>query len=117
MNLSNFMKSLKHTFEFNRNLRELAASPKPKVEVIEDFSSTDLEKQRESNRNTILELLENITKTNVVTRSVLRESNLLYKYACDNPLKKFVPINKKFEGKTFREYENEFNLYYKMFKN
>lgn len=115
-NINRCLQSVKRNFEINRRLLPILSMIEPKVEVPPELSIDDLKTQRDLNREAICELLDEISKTNVQTKSFLREMEVLYQYLLANPLKKFVPSSRKFDGKTYKEYENDFNLYYKMIK-
>jgi hypothetical protein len=116
LNINRCLQSIKKNFESNQLLLPFLSVIEPKFESLSNMSITDLKKQRDLNREAISELLDEISKTNVRTKSCLRELEVLYQYLLTNPLKKFVPSSKKFDGKTYKEYENDFSLYYKMIK-
>lgn len=87
----------------------------PKIDETSEYSFLNLE-QRQYNREAIYEDLDKISKVNLKTKSILNQTGVLYNSALNNIFRRFVHTSKKFEGKTFREFENEFNLYYNMIK-
>lgn len=108
--------SMRKQFEICQNLQEVFIHPETQI-ALQPFTSIQvLNKQRNTNREIIIEQLDQISMTNIATKSSLRDVHVLYKYSMSNPFKKFVAPTKKFEKKSFKEYENDFNLYYKMIK-
>lgn len=89
---------------------------KKELESPSEFSCSKLEKQLSENREAVSELLDEISKTNVASKSILRDLNILYNFSISNSFKNFIPATKKFNGKSYKTYENEFNLYFKMLK-
>lgn len=117
MNIRHFLESMQRSFELSQKLQSaLAVKIDPKVEEIPESALSELCKQRDRNRETVCEILDRILKVNVNTKSILREFDVLYKFALKNPLKHFIDPSQKFLGKSYKEYESEFNLYYNMTK-
>lgn len=115
--LNRFLKSLKLNLKRSEKLLPILSTLNPKVESPSDLSISELEKRHDANRESIAELLDEITNTNCLTMKFLKEMGVLYQYLLTNPLKRFIPVSRKFDGKSFKEYENIFSLYYKMVKN
>ena len=115
--LNRFMKSLKINLEKSKKLLPILTTLNPKVDLPCDLSISQLKKRHDANRESIAELLDEIAKTNCITMKFLKEMGILYQYLLTNPLKRFIPVSRKFDGKSFKEYENIFSLYYKMVKN
>lgn len=124
---------LKHVVGDRLTMRSLLESMKQNIKMYEEIQSiplevtissidipkislVDFEKQLHDNREAIMEILDNIAKTNVSSQSVLRDQNRIYKASLSNVYKNFIPASKKFEGKSFKAFENDFNLYYRMIK-
>lgn len=114
--LNKFIESVKKNFKVGDLLQSVLTMVEPKVEIPEDISIADLQKRLETNREAITELLDNITSTNDCAKTLLKQAGDLYQYLLTNPLRKFIPESIKVNGKSFKEYENVFNLYYKMIK-
>lgn len=108
--------SMKNSFALHWKLQPTALKIETKIKCPPEMPISELKKQLRVNRESICELFDEITKSNVATKSLLRENHLLYEYSLKNPLKKFIPSSKKFDGKSFKAYETEFNLYYNMLK-
>lgn len=100
-------------FKVNRSM--IMMNAEPKIDETSEYSFLNLE-QRQYNREAIYEDLDKISKVNLKTKSILNQTGVLYNSALNNIFRRFVHSSKKFEGKTFREFENEFNLYYNMIK-
>jgi hypothetical protein len=114
--LSSLVESMKKSIEMNLKLLAVTTVIKPSFSIPSPIPISDLQRKLNANREETAELLDQITKTNVTTKSLLRDFLLLYKYSLTNPLKNFVPATRKFQGKTYKAYENDYNLYYGMFK-
>lgn len=110
------LNDMKNAFTLHRELQQIASKVEPKIKCPPETSIDELTKKLKVNRESICELMDEITKTNVKTKSLLRQNHVLYQYCLKNPLKNFIPSSKKFDGKSFKAYENEFNLYYGMLK-
>lgn len=113
--IKNLLDSIKRNFENKRIFDSIVVKNKTKIKqsVIE---TPDLEKQLEVNRCSVIEKLDLISSVNADTIIVLNDNKRLYNYSLTNPLKSFIPFGKKFDGKSFKAYENDFNLYYRMIK-
>ena len=116
MSFNQLQDHMKRSFDFYKKLQPITSYVEPKIKCPPEVPINELQKQLELNRQSICELLDEITKSNMMTKSLLRENHLLYQYSLKNPLKNFIPSSKKFDGKSFKAYEAEFNLYYGMFK-
>lgn len=114
--LSSFFETMKQSIDMNLRLQAVTRSVKPKFAVPSPIPIDELKKKLNLNREDIAELLDQTTKTIVTTKSLLRDLHLYYNYALTNPLKKFIPAWRKYEGKTYKAYETDFNLYYRMIK-
>jgi len=114
MPMNELIHYMKSQLEFHQKLKAATMEVEPAIELPSEIAIAELYQKRDANREAISELLDEITKINVHTASLLRESNDLYNYAVTNPLKKFVPPTRKFDGKTYIEFESEFMLYYRM---
>lgn len=116
MYLKGFVDSMKKFFAMSEKMRPVLLHVEPKADFPEEFSTAELNKKRNMNREAISEVLDEITKTNVTSKSHLRLANVLVNYSLTNPFRKLIPATRKFEGRSYREYENEFNIYYNMIK-
>lgn len=65
-----------------------------------------------------LEQLTEITdKINVIcskTTQILNDVGRFYKFLLDNPLEKYIPKGRLFNGRNYYDYEREFTMYYNM---
>lgn len=107
---------LKSKFLMNRKFEQVFKKVVLKTARPSELSIDEFKMRRENNRQTILQLLDQVTHRNSSTKSLMREFQLLYNYSVHNPLKSYIPKDKKFNSKSFKSYENDFNLYYRMIK-
>lgn len=114
--LNSLLASMKQNLGLEQLLKPVLFKVDPKFDLPAETSINDLEKKLGANRALIIQHLDQTAQHNVATKSLLREFNLLYNYSLHNPFKKFIPVTKKFDGKTFKSYENDFNLYYRMIR-
>lgn len=80
------------------------------------ISQEDLKRVEAANHERILETLDKITETNVKIAAILRKVNNYYQFSLENPLKKFVPATKTFNGRTYKEFESDYLMYFRMLK-
>ncbi|XP_315747.4 augmin complex subunit dgt5 [Anopheles gambiae] len=73
-----------------------------------------LEQRWKSNHGKICELLDKIETLTNSSRQTMDRVRLYYNFALANNLRKFVPPTKLFNGRSYREYENEYLMYYRM---
>lgn len=78
------------------------------------FPVSDLENQLRINRERTMEIVDEIEKTNAVSRSMLSVQAKIFQASLNNICKNYIPSTKKFQGKSFKAHENEFYLYYRM---
>ncbi|CRK97827.1 CLUMA_CG011203, isoform A [Clunio marinus] len=117
MRFQNFkflLNSLREFFHFMQKVKQI--NGKILFETPNELVFDSFHDKLMMNREAIAEFLDEIVKINVTVNSSLRDLNYLTDYTIQNPLKKFVP-SRKVDGKTFKETEEEFKLYYNMFKN
>lgn len=118
-NLSLFIKGIENLHslvnEAYESNSELYPSDGASLAENDEFVKEVINKHAE-NRKEILEIFDNITVKFVSVKSLLSNANQIYKFALNNPLKKFIDPLQKYENKSYIEYENEFMLYYKMIK-
>lgn len=116
-NLSKFMKILKslhmQMILLQESSMEMSSSINVATIINEEFIN-EIGNMRRENCKEITSMFDNIIKRNVDLRSLLRNIELIFKFIMENPLKKFMDPQRKYENKTFAEYENEFMLYYRM---
>ncbi|KAH8369927.1 hypothetical protein KR093_001482 [Drosophila rubida] len=62
----------------------------------------------------IVQLLDNIKALGVKGQLQLQKVKRIYQFALDNPLHKYVPSKRTFNGACFADFESEFNLYYRI---
>lgn len=118
LNLCEFLSTAKQSLEWNDVLKIQAAKETNfHSKVLQQVSINELQESLQLNREAISEFLDAISKNHSTAKRLLQECQTLYKYWLDNPLKRFIPDSKKFEGKTFKAYEKDFNLYFRMFRN
>ncbi|KFB42721.1 AGAP005732-PA-like protein [Anopheles sinensis] len=82
--------------------------------VAPSYDHVQLEKHWQSNHGKICELLDEIETLSNSTRHILGKSRVYYNFTLANNLRKYVPPTKLFNGRSFREYESEYLMYYRM---
>lgn len=79
-------------------------------------NESELIAKNSENYERISELLDIIPSLHGTTTRILENVDNYFEYLLNNPLRKYVPPSKLFNGKTYKEYENEYTLYYRMLK-
>lgn len=114
--LNKLLDSMMANFESYQKFNPILVKKAVKLDRPTEVSISDLNKNLSANRESVAQLLDLICQLNVGTKSLLREFNLLYEYSLQNPFKKYIPTSIKIDNKSFKLYENDFNLYYRMIK-
>lgn len=73
-----------------------------------------LKKRVETDFEYMSELLHQIKLGSVKIKYTLDEANKYYNFLLSNPLKKFIPETKLFNGRTYAEYEAQYLVYFRM---
>ncbi|KAH8261204.1 hypothetical protein KR044_005115 [Drosophila immigrans] len=74
----------------------------------------DLKLKARRQREEIEQLLDSFKALGAKSRVQLQKINRIFKFALENPLHKYVPPKRTFNGACFADYEAEFNLYYRI---
>ena len=117
-NPHHFLNLLDKRIKFGNKIKSLYTEIQSQIDQKDskDVNYDELQKQRDENCEEISSMFDKISRLNVSIKSNLKNINLLYSFTLENPLKKFVPKSKKFDGKSYDSYEKEYMLYYKMIK-
>ncbi|KAL7037397.1 hypothetical protein ACKWTF_009194 [Chironomus riparius] len=117
-NPHHFLNHLDKRIKFRNKIKPLYTEIQSQIDQkdTKDVNYDELQKQRDENCEEISSTFDEISRLNVSIKSNLKNINRLYSFALENPLKKFVPKSKKFDGKSYESYEKEYMLYYKMVK-
>lgn len=62
----------------------------------------------------VAEIMDKTTMICSNTKEILNNIERYYKFMKENPMRKYVPKTKLFDGLTYYDYEREFLLYYNM---
>uniref|UniRef100_A0A182MIX1 STAT transcription factor protein interaction domain-containing protein n=1 Tax=Anopheles culicifacies TaxID=139723 RepID=A0A182MIX1_9DIPT len=73
-----------------------------------------LEQRWKVNHGKICELLDKIDTLTNSSRQMMEKVRTYYNFVFANNMRKYVPSTKLFNGRNFREYENEYLMYYRM---
>uniref|UniRef100_A0A182WKW1 Uncharacterized protein n=1 Tax=Anopheles minimus TaxID=112268 RepID=A0A182WKW1_9DIPT len=73
-----------------------------------------LEQRWKVNHGRICELLDKIETLTNSSRQMMEKIRMYYNFVLANNMRKYVPCTKLFNGRNFREYENEYLMYYRM---
>uniref|UniRef100_A0A182RAA0 Uncharacterized protein n=1 Tax=Anopheles funestus TaxID=62324 RepID=A0A182RAA0_ANOFN len=107
--------SLKQFAEIQQLEQHTNASATNSCSVVAPSIEHDLLEQRwKNNHGKICELLDKIETLTNNSRQTMDKVRLYYNFALANNMKKYVPSTKLFNGRNFREYENEYLMYYRM---
>uniref|UniRef100_A0AAG5D9V1 Uncharacterized protein n=1 Tax=Anopheles atroparvus TaxID=41427 RepID=A0AAG5D9V1_ANOAO len=82
--------------------------------VVPHFDHGQLAKRWQSNHGRICELLDEIETLSNSTRHMLDKARAYYNFTLANSLRKYVPPTKLFNNRSFREYEGEYLMHYRM---
>ncbi|GAB0100782.1 hypothetical protein DMENIID0001_168690 [Sergentomyia squamirostris] len=83
-----------------------------KVPVTENHCN-ELKKRVIKMENSLKSLAAETKLVGKVTADELTKAESYFSFLMENPLKKFVPTTKKFNGHTYQEYETEFDIHYR----
>ncbi|EDS25638.1 conserved hypothetical protein [Culex quinquefasciatus] len=99
--------------KFDDHIKSFASDTKPEL----DTASVDGDLYRRlwaANHERICEQLDEIDAISGNTRQIIEKSRVYYDFVLANPLRKYVPPKKLFNGRNYREYESEYLMYYRM---
>jgi hypothetical protein len=68
------------------------------------------------NSETITELLDQIDVITINCNRTIAIVQKYYDFLVTNPLRNYVPLSKLFNGRTYREYEAEYMMYYRILR-
>lgn len=114
LTLNGFLHNVKMRLKLGKEISSISIEMEPKVQLGSEVNIDDLKQQQITNQEVIQERLDSITKINVNCKKLLREAYLISQFAIKNPLRKFVPPTKKFDGRAYTQWESEFMMYYRM---
>lgn len=80
------------------------------------FTGNDqqLKEEQQQYANETVELIDKMAVIDVIIDRKLMVAQKYYRFLSQNPLGKFIPKGKTFNGRSFQDYEEEFLLYYNM---
>lgn len=117
-NPHHFLNDLEKCFKFGNHIKSILNEiTSHNHTMLTEVNYDNLLKQRDENSKEISTMIDEISKLNVAIKVNLNTINSLYKFALENPLRKFIPKTKKVDGKPYEYYEKEYMLYYQMIKN
>uniref|UniRef100_A0A8D8BZ65 (northern house mosquito) hypothetical protein n=1 Tax=Culex pipiens TaxID=7175 RepID=A0A8D8BZ65_CULPI len=99
--------------KFDDHIKSFASDTKPEL----DTAAVDGDLYRRlwaANHERICEQLDEIDAISGNTRQIIEKSRVYYDFVLANPLRKYVPPKKLFNGRNYREYESEYLMYYRM---
>ncbi|XP_058067116.1 augmin complex subunit dgt5 [Anopheles bellator] len=98
--------------ELEKQVRASATEPCVVSAIAIDHAQ--LEQRWQGNHGRICKLLDEMELITNGTRQVLDKTRVQYNFAVANSLRKYVPAMRLFNGRSYREYENEYLMYYRM---
>ncbi|CAO1401419.1 unnamed protein product [Diamesa hyperborea] len=114
LTLHGLLEEMKKNFELSKKLSAAAKDVEANQSLSIDINPIALKEQSRLNNEAINEFIDKISRTNVSTKGLLRKTRKYLDFSMKNPLRKFIPATKKFNGTTYIEYEAEFMMYYRM---
>lgn len=107
------LQEVKNLIKFDEFIKTCMRDVKPEMDtvVVDDAYYKQLWK---ANHEKICEQLDEIDAVSSNTEQVIEKSRAYYKFVLANALRKYVPPKKLFNGRNYREYENEYLMYYRM---
>lgn len=114
LTLHGLLEEMKKNFELMKDLSAVAKDVETNQSLSIDINSDALKEQSRSNNEAINEFIDKISRINVSTKGLLRKTRKHLDFSMKNPLRKFIPATKKFNGRTYIDYEAEFMVYYRM---
>lgn len=117
LTLHGLLEEMKKNFEIMKKLSAVTTDVEINQSLSIDLNTTELKEQSRSNNEAINEFIDKISRINVSTQGLLRKTRKYLNFAMKNPLRKFIPADKKFNGRTYIDYEAEFMVYYRMISN
>uniref|UniRef100_A0A1Q3FX32 Uncharacterized protein n=1 Tax=Culex tarsalis TaxID=7177 RepID=A0A1Q3FX32_CULTA len=107
------LREVRNLLKFDDHIKSFAADTKPELDTV--CVDGDLYRQLwAANHERICEQLDEIDAISGNTRQIIEKSRVYYNFVRANPLRKYVPPKKLFNGRNYREYESEYLMYYRM---
>ncbi|XP_052861293.1 augmin complex subunit dgt5 [Anopheles cruzii] len=91
-----------------------ASATEPCVVSAINIDHAQFEQRWQGNHGRICKLLDEMELITNGTRQVLDKTRVQYNFNVANSLRKYVPAMRLFNGRSYREYENEYLMYYRM---
>lgn len=107
------IREVRNLLKFDEHIKSFTHDTKPELDTV----SVDGERYRQlwaANHERICEQLDEIDAISGNTRQIIEKSRIYYNFVLANPLRKYVPPKKLFNGRNYREYEGEYLMYYRM---
>lgn len=104
---------MRSLIKFDEFIRTFVLDLKPELDtvVVDEAYYHQLWK---ANHEKICQHLDEIEAIATNTQQVIEKGRVYYNFVLANPLRKYVPPKKLFNGRNYREYENEYLMYYRM---
>ncbi|XP_055609089.1 augmin complex subunit dgt5 [Uranotaenia lowii] len=107
------LQELRNLIKFDEHLKTFMIDQKPELDVVNQ-NERHYQQLWQVNHQKISELLDEIEAISGSTKQTIAKSRIYYNFVLANALRKYVPPNKLFNGRNYREYENEYLMYYRM---
>lgn len=109
----NYLQQIRSTVKFDEFIRSFVHDLKPELNtaVVDSARYHQLWK---ANHEKICQHLDEIEAIASNTQQVIGKGRIYYNFVLANPLRKYVPPKKLFNGRNYREYESEYLMYYRM---
>ncbi|XP_062550929.1 augmin complex subunit dgt5 [Armigeres subalbatus] len=109
----NCLQQMRSVIKFDEFIRTFVQDIKPELNtaVVDNALYHQLWK---ANHEKICQHLDEIEAIASNTQQVVEKGRVYYNFVLANPLRKYVPSKKLFNGRNYREYESEYLMYYRM---
>lgn len=65
----------------------------------------------------LAEIFDKMNHVSIKNIQILKSASKIFKFVENNPLRNYVPKTQKYKNVSYEEYENEFMMYYRFYKN
>jgi hypothetical protein len=115
LTINGALQELKKLCAWDHELRKYMKDVHYDFDVCE-VNKSKLKRLDVENNEAITELLDQIGQITITSGQTIDRLRKYYNFLVTNPLRNYVPLSKLFNGRTYREYEAEYMMYYRILK-
>ncbi|KXJ83175.1 hypothetical protein RP20_CCG008415 [Aedes albopictus] len=109
----NSLHQMRAMVKFDETIRSFAQDQKPELDTV-TVDQAHYHQLWKANHERICQHLDEIEAIATNTQQVIEKGRVYYNFVVANPLRRYVPPKKLFNGRNYREYESEYLMYYRM---